>query len=106
MAERKEVFDRLADVFVALPGGFGTLDEMTEMLTWNQIGVHSKLLGVLNTAGFYDGWLLWIGRALQDGFIKQAHLDNMIVETTAEALVEKLLSRKASILGSNLFTRA
>ena len=59
MAKRKEIVDHFSDIFLTLPGGFGTLDEMTEMLTWNQIGMNNKFVGILNTAGFYDEWWKW-----------------------------------------------
>lgn len=106
MAERKAVIGDLTDIFIALPGGFGTLDEMTEMLTWNQIGVHNKLVGILNTAGYYDNWLLWIDRAAKDGFIKKPHLQNLIVEDTVQALVERVLSATACSVGAKFFTKA
>jgi uncharacterized protein (TIGR00730 family) len=59
----------LADAFAALPGGFGTGDELLEMLTWAQLGIHAKPLAVLNVAGYFDSLLAWLDRGVRDGFV-------------------------------------
>lgn len=92
MAERKARMCQLSDCFVALPGGLGTMDELTEMLTWNQLGLISKPVGLLNVDGFYDGWVEWVDRATEDGLIKQVFRDYMFVEKDAERLLNKMAS--------------
>lgn len=69
MLTRKARMAALADVFVALPGGYGTLDELFEMVTWTQIGAHAKPCGVLNVEGYYDDLMAWTAHADDQGFI-------------------------------------
>lgn len=73
MHERKALMADLSDAFLALPGGYGTADELFEMLTWTQLKIHHKPMGFLNVAGFFDPLLTWIDRAVADGFIKARH---------------------------------
>ena len=73
MHERKARMSQLADAFVALPGGFGTFDEFCEMATWDQLGIHSKPLVMLNVEGYFDGFLAQIDRGVADGFLKSEH---------------------------------
>jgi uncharacterized protein (TIGR00730 family) len=70
---RKQRLADQADAFVALPGGYGTLEELFEILTWAQIGLHRKPVGLLNTAGYFDSLLLLVERALSDGFLYDEH---------------------------------
>jgi len=70
---RKSRLVELADAFIALPGGFGTLDELFEVLTWAQIGLHQKPIGLLNTCGFFTSLLDWIEHARVEGFIYEEH---------------------------------
>ena len=79
MHERKALMAELADAFLALPGGYGTADEFFEMLTWAQLKIHHKPIGLLNVAGFFDPLLAWIERAVQDGFLKPKHRELLIV---------------------------
>ena len=90
MHERKALMAEHADAFLALPGGFGTADELFEMLTWRQIKIHSKPIGLLNVAGFFDPLLSWIDRAVEDGFIKASHRRLMHVAENAAELLDKL----------------
>lgn len=69
MHERKALMAELADAFLALPGGYGTLDELFEIVTWAQLGLHAKSIGLLNTAGFFTPLLNWIDAAIAHGFI-------------------------------------
>ena len=71
MHERKARISELADVFVALPGGYGTLDEMLEAVTWAQLRIHSKPCLLINTAGYWDGLIEFLDRAVETGFVKQ-----------------------------------
>jgi uncharacterized protein (TIGR00730 family) len=90
MHERKAMMARLADGFIAMPGGMGTLEELFEMLTWSQLGIHRKPVGVLNIDGFYDALVGFIGHASAEGFIRAQHAALMMVETTPEALLDRL----------------
>lgn len=92
MLTRKARMATLADVFVALPGGYGTLDELFEMVTWTQIGVQVKPCGVLNVEGYYDNLMSWVAHADDRGFIRAGHGDLLI----AEAEIPELLDRLAS----------
>jgi uncharacterized protein (TIGR00730 family) len=70
MHERKALMASLADAFIALPGGFGTFDELCEMLTWDQLGIHAKPVVVVNVEGFFDGFLAQLDRAVADGVLR------------------------------------
>jgi len=87
MHERKMRMHELSDAVIALPGGFGTMDELFELLTWRQLHIHRKPIGLLNVNGFYDALLMQIERMARDGFL---HGDTRLV---AEAEVERLLER-------------
>jgi uncharacterized protein (TIGR00730 family) len=91
MHERKALMADLSDAFVGLPGGYGTLDETFEMLTWAQLGLHAKPVGLLNTAGFFDGLLSFIDHTVKEGFIKPHHRALLLSAPTPAALVEQLL---------------
>lgn len=92
MLERKRVMLEISDAFVALPGGFGTLDELFEALTWSQIGAFSKPSALLNVAGFFDSLLAWIDRAVQDGLIREAARAFLLEATDPDALLDALES--------------
>jgi uncharacterized protein (TIGR00730 family) len=70
MHERKMIMVGEADAFVAMPGGYGTLDELFECLAWAQLGIHAKPIVLLNTLGFFDALLAWLGRAGEEGFLR------------------------------------
>lgn len=106
MATRKSYISELSEVFVALPGGFGTMDEVTEMLTWNQLGFMNKAVFFLNTNEFFDGWWSWCKRAQQEGFIKPVFLENVSIVNTPEELVEQLLTRKIVPIEGKYLTKA
>lgn len=87
MAERKAKMAELSDVFVALPGGFGTLDEIFEMVTWTQIGVQDKPCLMLNVDHFYTSLLDWVDEAVREGLIRPGHRQLLLeAETVEEAL--------------------
>jgi uncharacterized protein (TIGR00730 family) len=73
MHERKALMADLSDGFIALPGGFGTADELFEILTWRQLGLHTKPIGILNVNGFFDPLLAWLNRAVEEGFLRFEH---------------------------------
>jgi len=92
MAERKQIMGDMSDAFVAMPGGFGTLDELAEVLTWLQLNLSEKPVAILNTDGFYDHLLAWLDRSRDDGFLRPEHRHNIIVAGNPEELMEKLFS--------------
>jgi uncharacterized protein (TIGR00730 family) len=94
MAERKQRMIDRADAFIALPGGFGTLDELFEVLTGAQVGLHRKPIGVLNQGGFFGPLLEWIDLSLQRGFIPAALKGVLVVEEHPEHLVTSLLTHQ------------
>jgi uncharacterized protein (TIGR00730 family) len=90
MHERKARMADLADAFIALPGGFGTADELFEILTWAQLGIHQKPVGLVNTAGFFDPLLAWLDRAVSNGFLKPKHRRLLIKAATVRELLDRL----------------
>jgi uncharacterized protein (TIGR00730 family) len=94
MHERKAMMYDLSDGFVALPGGFGTIEEFTEILTWSQLGLNKKPCGLLNVDGYFDTLLSFFDNAVTEGFIKQEHRDMLLVEKSPKTLLEKFYSYK------------
>ncbi|MCI0541428.1 MAG: TIGR00730 family Rossman fold protein [Verrucomicrobiales bacterium] len=92
MHERKALMADLADGWIALPGGFGTLDEFCEILTWSQLGLHTKPCGLLNVAGFFQPFLSQIDRAVEDRFIRPEHASMVLVETEPRLLLNRMES--------------
>ncbi|MEE1943921.1 TIGR00730 family Rossman fold protein [Pedobacter sp. KR3-3] len=90
MHQRKQKMADLCDGFIILPGGFGTLEEFFEVLTWLQLGLHAKPIGVLNVNGFYDPLFLQMDVMVQNRFLKQVNRDLVFNETEASVLVEKM----------------
>lgn len=90
MHERKNKMFELADGFIALPGGLGTLEEVFEILTWGQLGFHEKPCGVLNIAGYYDSLLGFLQNATAEGFIKSAHAQMLLVDSEASGLIQQM----------------
>ena len=90
MHERKALMAALGDAFVAMPGGFGTLDELFEAVTWAQLGIHAKPIGILNVSGYFDFLLRFADRAASDGFVRAAHRDLLVVASEPAALLEHL----------------
>lgn len=80
-----------ADAFVALPGGFGTFEELLETITWAQLGIHSKPVGILNIDGFYDPFLKLVNQSCEQGFI-QPKFAQLIVDSDPKRLLEKIFS--------------
>lgn len=90
MHERKALMADLSDAFIALPGGFGTFEELCEMLTWLQLGIHQKPCGLLNTLGYYDHLIALFDRAVDDAFLRPQHRELLVVENDPEALLRSL----------------
>lgn len=94
MHERKTLMAELSDVFVALPGGFGTIEEFFEVVTWTQLGLHQKPCGLLNVNGFYDALLLFLNNAVSECFIRSEHRDLIVDDTNPTELLNKLSNFK------------
>ena len=90
MHERKALMAELADGFLALPGGLGTFEELFEVLTWSQLGLHQKPIGLLNVAGYFDSLVAMIDRAIADGFCKAEHRRLFVVEAEPTRLLDQL----------------
>jgi uncharacterized protein (TIGR00730 family) len=88
---RKARMSELADAFIALPGGYGTFEELFETLTWAQIGLHQKPIGLLNTSRYYDPLLALVQHALKEGFIYAEHRTLLVSSTDPQDLLERLL---------------
>jgi uncharacterized protein (TIGR00730 family) len=91
MHTRKAKMAALADAFIALPGGFGTFEELFEILTWSQIGLHAKPVGVLNVDGYFSPMLKLIEHARDHGFIYSEHRELLISESDPGVLIDKLI---------------
>ena len=92
MHQRKALMADLADAFVALPGGYGTADELFEILTWAQLGIHAKPIGLLNMAGFFDPLLAWLDHCVREDFIRQKHRELLLASADSAELLDRLLS--------------
>lgn len=90
MHERKAMMADLSDGFIALPGGVGTFEELFEVWTWGQLGHHQKPCALLNAAGYYDQLIAFLDHALTEGFMRQPYRDMLIVDTEANALLDKV----------------
>jgi len=89
--ERKALMHELSDAFVALPGGFGTLDELAESITWRQLGLHAKPVGMLDVDDYWDGFVAQVERAAADGLVTREHAGLLVVEQDPQALLDRLL---------------
>ncbi|XP_077254197.1 cytokinin riboside 5'-monophosphate phosphoribohydrolase LOG8-like [Tasmannia lanceolata] len=90
MHERKAEMARQSDAFIALPGGYGTMEELLEMITWSQLGIHNKPVGLLNIDGYYNSLLALFDTGVQEGFIKPAARHIVLSAPTAKELMEKM----------------
>ncbi len=90
MHERKALMASLSDGFVALPGGIGTLEELFEVWTWSQLGLHAKPCGLLDIDGFYSGLATFMDHVVAEGFLKPPQRQALIMEADAEALLQRL----------------
>ena len=90
MHQRKSQMADLSDGFIALPGGIGTLEGYFEILTWGQLGIHSKPSGILNVAGYFDRLIEFLDHAVKEGFLTEEHREMIVVETDPRKLLERL----------------
>lgn len=94
MHHRKARMAELADAFIALPGGFGTLDELFEILTWAQLGLHGKPCGLLDVNGYFAPLVAWADQAVAAGFVRPRHRDLLMVDDDAVRLVDRLAAHE------------
>ncbi|GKV12195.1 hypothetical protein SLEP1_g23377 [Rubroshorea leprosula] len=90
MHQRKAEMSKHSDAFIALPGGYGTLEELLEVITWAQLGIHEKPVGLLNVDGYYNSLLSFIDKAVEEGFISPSARQIIVSASTAKELVKKL----------------
>lgn len=95
MHERKALMAELADGFIAMPGGFGTLEEFCEIVTWVQLGLHRKPCGLLNVEGYYDGLLSFLNHAVAEGFIRTEYRSVVLTDSEVDGLLEKISKYEA-----------
>ncbi len=99
MHQRKALMTELSDGFIALPGGYGTLDELFEALTWQQLGYHAKPVGILNVAGFFDHLLAFLDHARDQRFLRELHHDALLVDGELAGLLEKMAAAETPDAG-------
>ena len=90
MHERKALISEMSDGFIAMPGGFGTLDEVFEILTWGQLGLHGKPVGILNVNGYYDSILGGLDTMVSEGFLRQENRELVLSDSSPGGLLEKM----------------
>ena len=96
MHERKWIMEECSDSVIILPGGFGTLDEFFEILTWKQLHLHKKPIGILNIDGFYDPLLAHINNMVENGFVKEINLELFVTADSIDGLLEKMQDSRVS----------
>lgn len=94
MHSRKARMAELADAFIALPGGFGTLDELFEILTWAQLGLHGKPCGLLDVDGYFAPLVAWVDQAVAAGFVRPRHRELLMVDDDASRLLDRLAAHE------------
>ncbi len=99
MSERKELMMKYSDGFIAMPGGFGTLDELSEILTHNQLRISDKPIGLLNTNGFFDSLLDFLDNTVNEGFVRPEHRSNVIVSDDIAVLIKKMKNYRPVVIG-------
>jgi uncharacterized protein (TIGR00730 family) len=90
MNQRKAIMEERSDAFLVLPGGFGTMDEFFEILTWKQINIHQKPIGVLNALGYYDHLIAFMKKAVQEGFAAENDFTNLVISEDPKHLISEL----------------
>jgi uncharacterized protein (TIGR00730 family) len=94
LQERKSLMAEISDGFIALPGGFGTLDELFEMLTWTQLGLHRKPCALLDVEGYYERLIAFLDHAVEQRFVTAAHRAMLIVERDPDAMLDRLAAER------------
>ncbi|ALR29357.1 LOG family protein YvdD [Chryseobacterium sp. IHB B 17019] len=99
MHQRKTKMNELCDGVIVLPGGYGTLEEFFEMITWAQLGLHKKPIGILNIDGFYDDLIKLVQTMVDKGFLKQINRDMLLMSDNIDELLEKMRNYQAPTVG-------
>ncbi|MDV7697713.1 TIGR00730 family Rossman fold protein [Chryseobacterium soli] len=99
MHERKTKMNELCDGVIVLPGGYGTLEEFFEMITWAQLGLHQKPIGILNIDSFYDDLIKLLQNMVEKGFLKQVNQEMLLISDSVNELLEKMRNYKAPAVG-------
>lgn len=105
MHQRKQIMAERADMFVALPGGIGTFEELFEVWTWHQLGYHDKPIGLLNVAGYYDLFLGFMSHTAEAGFLSDQNLKTLLVDTDPTQLLQRLSLLVPQAAGQDDYTR-
>jgi uncharacterized protein (TIGR00730 family) len=105
MHQRKQMMAERSSVFIALPGGIGTMEELFEVWTWRQIGYHDQPIGLLNVSGYYDALLSFLQGSVACGFLEAAQLQAVAVDDRPQALLDTLHRRAASATGADDYTQ-
>ena len=98
MHERKALMAELSDGFIALPGGFGTLEELFEILTWAQLGLHARPCGVLNVGGYFDALMGFLDHAFEQGFVRAEHRAMVLVDIEPDRLLERFSAYRSPVI--------
>jgi uncharacterized protein (TIGR00730 family) len=105
MHQRKAMMAELADGFIAMPGGIGTLEELFEVLTWSQLGFHDKPIGLLNVHGFYDGLITFIDHLSNQGFLRGHHRQLLMHDIESTGLLKQYIDWKPDAIDKLLSTQ-
>ncbi len=97
MHERKALMAELADAVIALPGGTGTLDELFELFTWSQLGLHAMPIGLLDVAGYWQPLLAFLDHAVSERFLRAEHRETLLVESEPELLLDRLAEHRPAV---------
>jgi len=97
MHERKLLMAEHSDAFIALPGGIGTAEELFEVFTWSQLGIHLKPCGILNVDGYYDGFVRQIDRMVEDGFLRREQAQQLVIDDQVERLLDRIADLQPSV---------
>ncbi len=98
MHERKAMMAELSEGFIALPGGFGTLEEMFEILTWAQLGLHGHPCGLLNVEGYFDSLLAFLDHSVEQAFVRDAHRAMLLVDDSPRSLLDRFAAYRAPVV--------
>ena len=99
MHERKSKMNELCDGVIALPGGFGTMEELFEMLTWGQLGLHKKPIGILNINGFYDDLISFLDKMVTNNLLKEINREMVLISDNIDELINKMKAYQAPTTG-------
>ncbi len=106
MHERKALMEELAEGFIAMPGGLGTLEETFEILTWAQLGLHKKPVGLFNVNGYYDRLSAFLDHAVQEQFVVDLHRDMILKDESPEALIKKMQAYQPQLTDKAAWVKA